>query len=222
MKAKDAMRFGEAFAQGVRDGIGSVVDEPSRLSLMPYQTEREPWPPNFDHPSYLPMRESLPPRVLDPNPDDEYKAATSAAAKSTMVPFFPEGAISIVAHALMLCGLGRTHVRVEWNAEHATVIAYVTGIKQNQTDAIMSAAIPKMPLGIGIDIRLDAQWTTDELATHDAEKAIDEAKWLAQSDAEIAAGIVPVDDGKDISFDRPAPTHNPETCRDPACQCFPF
>ena len=66
------------------------------------------------------------------------------------------------------------------------------------------------------------QWTTGELAAHDAEKAIDETNWLAQSDAEIAAGIVPVDDGKDIDFDRPASAHNPETCRDPACECWPF
>lgn len=66
------------------------------------------------------------------------------------------------------------------------------------------------------------QWSAEELAPHDAEKAIDEANWLAQSDAEIAASIVPVDDGPDISFNRPAPAHNLETCRNPACECFPF
>ncbi len=61
------------------------------------------------------------------------------------------------------------------------------------------------------------QWTDKELAQHDAEKAIDEANWLAQANASDGE-----DDGKDISFDRPAPNHNPETCRDPACECMPF
>lgn len=40
------------------------------IFVTPYQTEREPWPPNHDRPSYLPMREPFPPRAEDPNPDD--------------------------------------------------------------------------------------------------------------------------------------------------------
>lgn len=54
------------------------------------------------------------------------------------------------------------------------------------------------------------RWTADDLAAHDVEKAIDEANWLAQSDAEIAAGIVPVDDGNELTFAIPstdAPTY---------------
>jgi hypothetical protein len=108
---------------------------------------------DLDPPSYLPMREPLPPRVQDLNPDDEYRAGCVAATK--VIPFFPDGAIAIVLHALHRCGITRRNVRVEWLAEHATVIAYVTGIEPSQTDAIMSAAIPMMPQDVGIDVRIE-------------------------------------------------------------------
>jgi hypothetical protein len=138
----------EAFtkgAQAMKDELETLLNTmapPSNLSLLP----------DLDPPSYLPMREPLPPRVPDLNPDER------------------------------------------------DLMRYPS------------------PLHYAVD----TQWSTDELAAHDAEKAIDEANWLAQLDAELAAGIVPVDDGPDISFDRPAPIHNPETCRDPACDCYPF
>jgi hypothetical protein len=108
---------------------------------------------NLDPPSYLPMREHEALRIPNLNADDEYRAA--ALATIHIIPFFPEGAISILEHAIMLCGIGRQHVRVEWLAEHATVIAYVTGIETHETDTIMREAISPMPLGIGIDVRAE-------------------------------------------------------------------
>lgn len=61
---------------------------------------------------------------------------------------------------------------------------------------------PRIP-----DLCPDETWTDETLAIHDTEKAIDEAKWLAESDA------------RPYRLDEP---HNPETCRDPACDCMPF
>jgi hypothetical protein len=132
---------------------------------------------DFDPPSYLPMREPLPPRIPDLCPDevrDERPLLAEATARFVVASsWFPHGVTVMLQKVLNDIGLARRDVRVEWVAEHATVIAYVAGIEPSQTDTIMSAAIPLMPFGIGIDVRV-------------------------------------------------ATPHNPETCRDPACHCFPF
>ena len=137
MKAKDAMRLGEAFAQGIRDGIESIANEPTKLleggRMYDPQAEYSVPFPDLDPPSYLPTREPLP---------------------STDAPTYCNGC-------------SRAH-----GAGHDANCIYYAG----------------------------TQWTADELATHDAEKAIDEANWLAQSNAEIATGIVPADDGSDLEF----------------------
>ena len=45
---------------------------------------------------------------------------------------------------------------------------------------------------------------------------IEAAKDAIENAHSVGAGN---DDGPDIDFD---PPHNPETCRDPACDCYPF
>ena len=188
---------------------------------------------DLNPPDFLPMREPLPPRIPDLNADDEYLAYHQLAknnATARIVPFFPEGAFHAIRCAISRRGMfpDTKPLRVEWLAANAHVIGYIRLIHEGYFDDIRVEALSMFPSGFGLELRKDiahgpsTQWATDELAAHDAEKAIDEANWLAQSNAEIAAGVVPVDDGKDISFDRPAPNHNPETCRDPACECWPF
>jgi len=166
-----------------------------------------------DPPSSLPMREPLQPRVPDLCPDErqgepdgtplpawtDNELATHDAAKEAderawlakrmgtlrPVPFFPSGAIAAIRRALHECSIKQKSIYVEWDAEYATVVAYVVGIEPDQTDAIMSAAIPMMPLGIGIDVRVEPCVCHEQSGPCRA-------------------------------------CHNPETCRDPACDCFPF
>mgnify|MGYP003499807013 CR=1 FL=1 len=107
-----------------------------------------------DPPAYLPMREPLPPRVPDLNPDDEYRAA--CAESVNVVPFFPEGAkIAIAVACLEATNRRPTSLRVEWNAEHATVVAHVGGISEASLDDVMGHAMASFPVGIGVDIRIE-------------------------------------------------------------------
>ncbi len=122
-------------------------------------------------PSYLPVnpdRHAVE-RVPDLNPDDmqddpllahliaadERDEALRGSGVKVM-PFFPDGAIAAVQHAVFeaterVC----ISVRAEWVIEYATIRAHVAGIESFELDAIMGAAIPMMPQGIGIDIHVD-------------------------------------------------------------------
>jgi hypothetical protein len=114
---------------------------------------------DLDPPSYLPMREPEPQRIPDLCPDetrDERPLTAEDAVRCFVAAsWFPHGVTAMLQKVLHDVGITRRDVRVEWLAEHATVIAYVSGIEPSQTDAIMSAAIPLMPLGIGIDVRVE-------------------------------------------------------------------
>jgi len=90
VKAKDALRLGEAFAQGIRDGITGVdlavgKDRTAIMCLSCYREDcehvagvladvladvKKRQPVDLDPPSYLPMREPLPPRMPDLDPDE--------------------------------------------------------------------------------------------------------------------------------------------------------
>lgn len=108
----------------------------------------------------LPVREPLPPRILDLNPDDSrdddtLRRYTEAAAKVNAVPFFPDGAIGAVLHALHKCGISRKDVRVERDDARGLVLAYLTGIGESYTEIIREHALGSFPAGVGLEVFVD-------------------------------------------------------------------
>lgn len=72
MTAKEAIRIGEAFAQGVRDGIASVIPSSSAPTYCRFCFRAEGYCICADPPDFLPMREPLPSRAPDLNADDTH------------------------------------------------------------------------------------------------------------------------------------------------------
>jgi hypothetical protein len=68
MRAKEFLILGEAMARGAREGLAAGIIESYPVTVVPIDATHVGV--DLDPPSYLPMREPLPPRRHDPNPDE--------------------------------------------------------------------------------------------------------------------------------------------------------